>query len=161
MAAAPAAPPTPARRPRGSAAPDRGQPAGRSGGTPHHSRRPSLRVVDAPRRARRWSVVMLVTALLGVAGIASLSAASAEAAFTADELQREVTELERVRGELAADVAELSSLERIREVAERELDMVPADEPRYIEAESPQGVPAAHGGGQPVDPVKAARRGRH
>lgn len=134
MAAAPATPPTPTRRPRGSAAPDRARP----------DQRPSLRVVDAPRRARRWGVVMLLTGLLGVAGITSLSAASAEAAFTASELEAETAELERVRGELAADVAELSSLERIGDVAERELGMVPAEEPRYLETDAPGQVPAAH-----------------
>lgn len=148
MAAAPATPPSPARRPRGSAPPDRGQPHGR----------PSLHVVKAPRRARRWAVVMLLTSLLGVAGIASLSAASAEAAFTASELERETAELERVRGELATEVAELSSLERIREIAEQELGMVPAEEPRYVEADAPGHVPAAHQDGEPMTAVDPERQ---
>lgn len=140
MAAAPATPPPrPTRRPRDSA-PARTEP----------HQRPSLRVVAAPRRARRWAVVMVVTGLLGVAGITSLSAASAEAAFTVDELERETAELERVHGELATDVAELSSLERIREIAEQELGMVPADDPRYIETDAPDQVPAAHRDGEPA-----------
>lgn len=142
MAAAPATPPPrPTRRPRDSA-PARAEP----------QQRPSLRVVAAPRRARRWAVVMVVTSLLGVAGIISLSAASAEAAFTVSELERETAELERVHGELAADVAELSSLERIREIAEHELGMVPADDPRYVETDAPGQVPAAHRDGKPVGP---------
>lgn len=142
MAAAPASSPTPTGRPRRAPPPGRAQP----------DRRPSLRVVDAPRRARRWGVVMLLTGLLGVVGITSLSAASAEAAFTASELEAETAELERVRGELAADVAELSSLERISEVAEHELGMVPAEEPRYLDTDAPGQVPAAHREGDPATP---------
>lgn len=148
MAAAPATPsPTPTRRRRDSA------PDGRTAPRP----RPSLRVVDAPRRARRWAIVMVLTSLLGVAGITSLSAASAEAAFTVSELERETAELERVRGELAADVAELSSLERIRRIAEQELGMVPADDPRYIHAERSSRIPAGHQGSEVMAPARRER----
>lgn len=151
MAAAPASPtPIPDRRSRPAGAP----PARASSGQPR------LRVVAPPRRTRRWLATMLVTALLGVAGVTSLSAASADAAFTASELRSEITELERVRTDLTGDVAELSSVERIRRVAEDELGLVPADEARYLEADPVDQVPAAHHTGQPADPVKAAREGR-
>lgn len=153
--AAPATEDAPARPPR-SAAPARPGPRR----SPAPEQRPELRVVDAPRRARRWLAALLVTGLLGVAGITSISAAGAEAAFTAQELDRDIAQLEQTRNELSADVAELSSLQRIRTIATEELGMVPAEEARYVRADAVHQVPASHRRDQPADPVKAARSGQ-
>lgn len=143
-----------------AAAPDTpARPRRRTGERPA-SEPPALHVVDPPRRARRWIALMVLTALAGIAGITSLSAATAEAAFTARELEQEVTDLERAHSDLAGDVAELSSLERIARIAEEELGLVPAEEARYLEADPVDQVPAAHQTGRPADPVKAAREGR-
>lgn len=134
------------------------QPARR--GADADRQRPPLHVVEPPRRLRRWVAVTLLTGLAGLAGITSLSAAGAEAAFQVSELERDIATLERVRDSLTGDVAELSSLERIERVATDELDMVPAEQARYVEAGPADRVPAAHVDHGPADPVKAARDGR-
>ena len=103
---------------------------------------------------------MLITGLIGVAGITSVSAAGAEAAFTARELNEEIAGLEQARNELSADVAELSSLRRIRAMAIEELGMVPADNARYLRADAGHRVPASSASEQPADPVDAAGASR-
>lgn len=118
------------------------------------SSRPPLRVVGPPRRVRRWLTLVVVTLLLGVGGIASVSAAAAEAAFTVRELEADVEQLERRAGALSGEVAELESLSRIRHIATEELGMVPAEQARYVEAGPRDAVPVNQDAAPPADPLQ-------
>lgn len=152
--AAPAASDAPARRSR-SAAPGRATPQPEHPSPPEPGQQPRLRVVAAPRRARRWLAALVVTGLVGVTGITSISAAGAEAAFQARELNDQISQLEETRNELSTDVAELSSLRRIREIATERLGMVPAEDARYVRTDAVHRVPASHRPEQPGDPLTA------
>lgn len=129
--AAPAARPSPRQRP--------------------HARRPHLRVVGAPRRGRRWALVLSTLIVAGLLAVVGLNALVAEAAVEAAALDSEIAELSLVRAELGAEVAALESPERIAQVARDELGLVWATDPAYIVIDpgaGASGTPVAIDGGR-------------
>ncbi|CAN5527318.1 hypothetical protein BH23ACT7_BH23ACT7_05940 [soil metagenome] len=94
--------------------------------------RPDLRVVPAPRHTGRCVALLLMIAALGVVGVVSLNALAAEASFESQALEVRIDELELRYDELTAEVAVLSSPERVRRVAIEELHMVPTDRPGFL-----------------------------
>lgn len=128
------------------------------------TRRPRLRVVAAPRHTGRWVLLLVAVAAAGVFGVVSLSALAAEQAFTARELQTEITDLTHRYEELTAEVSALEAPGRVRRVAEEELGMVPAEQPAYLVLEDGEHVvPVSHEGaaagdeaGPVADPLKQA-----
>jgi len=120
-----------------------GAPVRRSPARESESGQPNLRIVDQPRRTGRWLVLLLLLAVAALVGIVSLSALSAEASYTASELESEITELSYRYDELTAEVATLESPERIRQVAEGELGMVPSEQPAYLVLDPAEGSATA------------------
>jgi cell division protein FtsL len=118
---------------------------------------PSLRLVQPPRRARRYLVIGLLLAAIGVFGVVSLHALATEAAFQARDLERDVDQLALDYDDLVAEVAVLESPQHIKRVAIDELGMVPATEPAYLVAPTdapPTPEPLAMG--KVTDPLKQA-----
>jgi len=93
-----------------------------------------LRLVGPVQHARRYLVVALLLAALGVFGVVALHALASESAFRASELAAEVDELTLRSEELTAEVAQLESPERVRQMAQQ-LGMVPATDPAYLVAD--------------------------
>jgi cell division protein FtsL len=75
---------------------------------------------------------MLVIAAIGVFGVVSVGAKTAEAAVQVRALEADVDELKREYELLTAEVARLESPDRIRAVAVNNLGMVEADDPKYV-----------------------------
>lgn len=114
--------------------------------TPGEQGRPDLRVVGRPRHRGRYLALLSLVGALGVFGVVSLHALAAEAAFEAQTLEAEVSELSMRYEELTADVAALESPERIREVATSELGMVPVEDPAFLSIDDvPSRTPVASG----------------
>jgi cell division protein FtsL len=80
-----------------------------------------------------------------VFGVVSLNALAAEAAFDAQRLERDVTELAVRYDELTAEVTVLESPDRVQQIAVDELGMVPVEEPGYllVEQEPPPATDVA------------------
>jgi len=93
---------------------------------------PRLRLITTNPRSSRLALTLLVIAAIGVFGVVSVGAKTAEAAVQARALEADVSELKRDYELLTAEVARLESPERIRAVAVEELGMVEADDPRYV-----------------------------
>jgi cell division protein FtsL len=112
-------------------------------------RRPQLRLVPPVSFTRRWLVLALLLAALGVFGMVSLYAAATQSAFRARELQQEVDDLSLRAEELRAEVATIESPANVRRVATEQLGMVPATDPAYLVADTaaPQLPVAMEGGG--------------
>ena len=127
-----------------------------------HADRPHLRVVDEPRRTGRWLALLGMLAVAALVGIVSLSALSAEASYTASELEAEITELSYRYDELTAEVATLESPARIRQVAEQELGMVPSEQPAYLVLDGQVGESstAADVASEPPDVADSVQVGR-
>ncbi len=96
------------------------------------SPRPRLEVVTASPRSSRSALVLLIIAAIGVFGVVSVGAKTAEAAVEVRSLEADVEGLKQRYELLTADVAELESPQRIRSVAVEELGMVEADEPHFV-----------------------------
>jgi cell division protein FtsL len=93
---------------------------------------PRLRLVATGPRTSRYALVLLVIAAIGVFGVVSVGAKTAEAAVEVRALEQDVDELKRDYELLTAEVAELESPERIREVAVEKLGMIEADDPSFV-----------------------------
>lgn len=119
---------------------------------------PPLRLVEPPQRARRYLVIGLLLAAIGVFGVVSLHALATEAAFDARDLERDVDQLALDYDDLTAEVAALESPQHIKQVAITELGMVPASEPAYLEApeEDAPPTPEPLAMGEVTDPLKQA-----
>jgi cell division protein FtsL len=119
--------------------------------------RPSLHLVDPPRRARRYLVIGLLLAAIGVFGVVTLHALASEAAFKARDLERDIEQLALDYDDLVAEVAVLESPQHIKQVAIEDLGMVPADEPAYLVApEDAPATPESLAMGEVTDPLKQA-----
>jgi cell division protein FtsL len=90
---------------------------------------PRLRLVTPNPRTSRFALVLLVIAALGVFGVVSVGAMTAEAAIEVRALEQDVDELKHDYELLTAEVAELESPDRIRSIAVDELGMVEPDDP--------------------------------
>src|ERR671919_2227876 len=101
----------------------------RTEGTSSTSR---LRLVTTNPRSSRFALVLLVIAAIGVFGVVSVGAKTAEAAMQVRALENDVDELKRDYELLTAEVAELESPDRIRRVAVNQLDMVEPDDPSFV-----------------------------
>lgn len=142
-------------------------PAQRARQAPAATQRPQLRLVPPPARTARWLAALVLATALGVVGVVAVNALAAEAAFDAAALEAEVDALAVRYDELTAEVAQLESPERVRQVALDELGMVPAQQPSYlvvddavpasarIDGEAPTGDAAV---ADPVKPALGARR---
>jgi cell division protein FtsL len=93
---------------------------------------PRLRLVRANPRSSRSALVLLVIAAIGVFGVVSVGAKTAEAAIEVRALESDVDELKRDYELLTAEVAELESPDRIRTVAVNSLSMVEPDELTFV-----------------------------
>ena len=93
---------------------------------------PRLRVVAPPRHIRRYVAATVLAAGIAIFGTVALNAMAAEHAFAARALSDEVRELTLRSDELTVEIATLDSPERIKDVAVRELGMVPAEQPGYL-----------------------------
>lgn len=93
---------------------------------------PRLRLITANPRSSRFALTLLVIAAIGVFGVVSVGAKTAEAAVEVRELQADVDGLKQEYELLTAEVAELESPERIRTYAVDELGMVEAEDPRFV-----------------------------
>lgn len=114
-------------------------------------RRPELRVVPPRRHAARYTALLVTLGALGIFGVVSLSALAAESAFAVRTLEGELAELTTRYEELTAEVAALESPGRIRDVAGRELGMIPAREPAFLV------VDPVDGDGEPRRAVRASQ----
>lgn len=129
--------------------------------------RPHLLLVapsPRPRPVGRYLAAGLVLAALGIFGVVGLGALAAESTFDARRLEGEVEALSLRYDELTAEVAALESPAHVREVAQSELGMVPAEDPTYLVAPEVAGEegPAPDRpllAGAITDPVKRARDG--
>jgi cell division protein FtsL len=90
-----------------------------------------LRLVASAPRTSRMALVLLIVAAIGVFGVVSVGAMTAEAAVSVRELETDVDDLKRRYELLVADVAELESPDRIRREARR-AGMVEADDPTFL-----------------------------
>jgi cell division protein FtsL len=93
---------------------------------------PRLQLVTADARSSKLVLLLLIIAAIGVFGVVSVGAKTAEAAVEARELEADVTALKQRYELLTADVAELESPERIRRVAVDDLGMVEPAEQQYV-----------------------------
>ena len=93
---------------------------------------PRLQLITTNPRSSKFALTMLVIAAIGVFGVVSVGAKTAEAAVQVRALEADVDELKREYELLTAEVARLESPERIRTVAVEELGMVEADDPKYV-----------------------------
>ncbi|HSK98636.1 MAG TPA: cell division protein FtsL, partial [Euzebyales bacterium] len=93
---------------------------------------PRLRLVTANPRTSRYALVLLLIAAIGVFGVVSVGAKTAEAAVEVRALEQDVDELKRDYELLTAEVAELESPDRIRSVAVERLGMVEPDESTFV-----------------------------
>ena len=112
----------------------------RTAGTSSTSR---LQLVTTNPRSSRFALLLLVLAAVGVFGVVSVGAKTAEAAMQVRSLESDVDQLKRDYELLTAEVAELESPDRIRRVAVDELGMVEADDPKFVEVDG-QGRLALH-----------------
>lgn len=94
--------------------------------------RPGLQLITSDRRASRRALVLLIIAAIGVFGVVSVGAMTAEAAVQVRGLETDVEMLKQRYELLTAEVAELESPERIHSVAVRELGMVEAADPEFV-----------------------------
>ena len=101
----------------------------RGEGTPSS---PRLQLVTTNPRASRFMLLLLVLVAVGVFGVVSVSAKTAEAAMEVRALEGEVEQLKREYELLTAEVAALESPERIRTVAVEGLGMVEAKDPKFV-----------------------------
>jgi hypothetical protein len=95
---------------------------------------------------------MIVAAVLGVFGGVALNALAAEQAFAHRELVADVDTLNLRVDQLTVSVARLEAPDRIRRTAERQLGMVPAEQPAFLALEpapsrSRVAAQPAHAGG--------------
>jgi cell division protein FtsL len=93
---------------------------------------PRLHLVTADPRSSRLVLVLLIIAAIGVFGVVSVGAKTAEAAVEARELEAEVEALKQHYELLTADVAELESPDRIRRVAVDDLGMVEPTRQQFV-----------------------------
>jgi cell division protein FtsL len=93
---------------------------------------PRLRLVATNPGSSRLMLILLVVAALGVFGVVSVGAKTAESAVQVQRLEGEVDELKQDYEWLTATVAHLESPDRIHQVAVDDLDMVPASEPQFV-----------------------------
>ncbi|MBW3605516.1 MAG: septum formation initiator family protein [Actinobacteria bacterium] len=96
------------------------------------SSRPRLELVTTNPRSSRFALILLIIAALGVFGVVSVGAMTAEAAVDVRGLETDVDGLKQRYELLTADVAELESPDRIRMVAVEQLGMVEADDPQFV-----------------------------
>ena len=101
----------------------------RGQGTPSSHR---LQLVTTNPRASRFMLLLLVLAAVGVFGVVSVSAMTAEAAMEVRALESDVEQLKREYELLTAEVAALESPERIRTVAAEGLGMIEAEDPKFV-----------------------------
>ena len=101
----------------------------RTEGTSSTSR---LRLVTTNPRSSRFALLLLVIAAVGVFGVVSVGAKTAEAAMQVRSLESDVDQLKRDYELLTAEVAELESPDRIRAVAVDGLGMVEPDDPSFV-----------------------------
>jgi cell division protein FtsL len=94
--------------------------------------RPRLELVTNDPRSSRFALVLLIIAAIGVFGVVSVGAKTAEAAVEVRSLEADVDGLKQRYELLTADVAELESPDRIRKVAVDTLGMVEADDPQFV-----------------------------
>ena len=93
---------------------------------------PRLRLVTADPRSSRLALLLLVIAAIGVFGVVSVGAKTAEAAVQVRELTADVDALKQEYELLTAEVAELESPDRIRRVAVDQLGMIEAEDPTFV-----------------------------
>lgn len=93
---------------------------------------PRLQVVTSNPRSSRFALVLLIIAAIGVFGVVSVGAKTAEAAIQVRALEADVDELKRDYELLTAEVAQLESPERIRSVAVDRLGMVEAEDAQFV-----------------------------
>jgi cell division protein FtsL len=105
-----------------------------------------LRLVTTNPRSSRFALLLLVIAAVGVFGVVSVGAKTAEAAMQVRSLESDVDQLKRDYELLTAEVAELESPDRIRRVAVNQLGMVEADDPKFVDVDG-EGRFALHGRG--------------
>lgn len=98
--------------------------------------RPRLELVTRDPRSSRMALILLIIAGIGVFGVVSVGAKTAEAAVEVRRLEADVGSLKQHYELLTADVAELESPDRIRRVAVETLGMVEADDPRFVVVDS-------------------------
>jgi hypothetical protein len=107
-------------------------------------RSPHLRVVEGQRTAARrpspWPIVVLV--VLAVFGVAALQAWVGQDGLRAAALEREVAHEQERLTLLRAQVAQLSSPQRLREEALK-LGLVPAAEPVFLPVTVPPATAAS------------------
>lgn len=125
-------------------------------GQPSQRPRPDLRVVGRPRHRGRYFALLSLVGAVGVFGVVSLHALAAEAAFEAQTLEAEVSELSMRYEELTAEVAALEAPERIRDVATEELGMVPVEEPAFLSLEAQTADAPTASTGTPGDASRSA-----
>lgn len=102
-----------------------------------------LRLITTDPRSSRFALLLLVIAAVGVFGVVSVGAKTAEAAMQVRSLESDVDQLKRDYELLTAEVAELESPDRIRRVAVNRLGMVEANDPEFVEVDG-QGRLALH-----------------
>ena len=93
--------------------------------------RPSLTLVANPRSSR-LVLILLVIAAIGVFGVVSVGAKTAEASVERVDLEAKTLELKQRYEILTAEVAELESPERVRREAVRRLGMVEPGEREFL-----------------------------
>lgn len=108
---------------------------------------PRLQLITTDPRTSRFALLLLVIAAIGVFGVVSVGAKTAEAAVSVRELTVEVDSLKQEYGLLTAEVAQLESPDRIRRVAVGDLGMVEPEDPKFVVVDG-QGRFALH---DPVD----------
>ncbi len=96
------------------------------------SSRPHLELITADSRSSRRALVLLIIAAIGVFGVVSVGAKTAEAAVEVRSLEADVEGMKQRYELLTADVAELESPDRIRRVAVDKLGMIEADELQFV-----------------------------
>lgn len=113
---------------------------------------PRLRLVATNPKSSRLMLVLLIIAALGVFGVVSVGAKTAESAVAVHKLEGEVEELKRDYEWLTATVAELESPDRIHQVAVDQLGMIETPEPQFVVVDG-EGRFALH---DPVDDATVA-----
>lgn len=100
------------------------------------TKRPDLHVVTSVSSPRRYLLLAVLLAAVGVFGVVGLHAKATESAFSSRALSEEVEEYTLRAEELRAEVAALESPEHVRRIATEQLGMVPATQPGYLVADS-------------------------
>ncbi|CAN5911528.1 hypothetical protein BH23ACT10_BH23ACT10_20070 [soil metagenome] len=95
------------------------------------SSRPRLEVITSNPRSSRMALILLIVAAIGVFGVVSVGAKTAEAAVEVRSLEADVDGLKQRYELLTAEVAELESPDNIRRTAVAR-GMVEPDDPKFV-----------------------------